>query len=216
MYADNCGGQNKNRYILALMAYVVQTTPIEKIALCFLEKGHTQNENDSVHSTIEQARRNLNIFVPEQYFSLVRGARRSKAPYEVHEMDQSNIFDLKKLASQIPTTLKHGDGEKVRWRDVRQIAVAKNEPTKAYFAYRHTEVLRDVQLFRRSRKIKSIKQDLSRLYTNAIPITTAKYKDLMFLCQEIAIPKVYHPFYETLPHAGNATDASSDSGSDND
>jgi hypothetical protein len=49
IYADNCGGQNKNRYILALMAYVVQTTPIEKIALCFLEKGHTQNENDSVH-----------------------------------------------------------------------------------------------------------------------------------------------------------------------
>jgi hypothetical protein len=57
MYADNCGGQNKNQFIVAMMLHAVQHTEIEKLTICYLEAGHTQNENDSVHSSIGLAKK---------------------------------------------------------------------------------------------------------------------------------------------------------------
>ena len=73
MYSDTCAGQNKNSFILAMMLYAIQHTELGKIALCFLEGGHTQIENDSVHATIERAKKkHQQVFVPTQYASLIR------------------------------------------------------------------------------------------------------------------------------------------------
>ena len=37
-----------------------------------------------------------------------------------------------------------------------------------------------------------------RAYTNASPITTAKYKDIIFLYEQNLNPSRYHNFYETV------------------
>lgn len=54
-YSDNCAGQNKNQFIVAMYAKAVLTSNIEIITHKFLGKGHTQNEGDSMHSVIEKA-----------------------------------------------------------------------------------------------------------------------------------------------------------------
>lgn len=61
-YSDNCGGQNRNRFIFAMWEYAAFKLKI-KITHTFLEKGHTQNEGDSVHACIERAQKGK-IYIP--------------------------------------------------------------------------------------------------------------------------------------------------------
>ena len=53
LYSDNCSGQNRNRFLVSMYAYVLHSTAFHTIRQNYLEKGHTQNENDCIHATIE-------------------------------------------------------------------------------------------------------------------------------------------------------------------
>ncbi|CAG4989653.1 unnamed protein product [Colias eurytheme] len=70
-YSDNCCGQNKNRFIVSVYLFALLKFPkIRSITHKYLITGHTQNEADSVHSTIEkQIQKRLKsgpIYVPSQ------------------------------------------------------------------------------------------------------------------------------------------------------
>lgn len=56
LYSDNCGGQNRNRFIFSMFAFAATHFQIEIIHR-FLEEGHTQNEGDSMHAVIENAKK---------------------------------------------------------------------------------------------------------------------------------------------------------------
>ena len=43
----------------------------QEIEHCFLERGHTENENDSVHSVISRAAKNIPILTPKQWAALL-------------------------------------------------------------------------------------------------------------------------------------------------
>lgn len=53
-YSDNCAGQQKNKFMLALYLYAVKKLNINLLTHKFFIKGHTQNEGDSAHSLIER------------------------------------------------------------------------------------------------------------------------------------------------------------------
>lgn len=54
-YSDNCCGQQKNHYIIALYMYITHHFDfINTITHKFLVKRHTQDEGDSAHSVIER------------------------------------------------------------------------------------------------------------------------------------------------------------------
>lgn len=65
LYSDNCGGQNRSRFVFSMLEYAANTLKID-ITHRFLEKGHTQNERDSMHVTIENAKKHKFIYVPKQ------------------------------------------------------------------------------------------------------------------------------------------------------
>lgn len=46
-----------------------------KIRHHFMEKGHTQNEGDSVHALIEKTARGREVYSPDEWYSLVRWAK---------------------------------------------------------------------------------------------------------------------------------------------
>lgn len=82
-YTDNCCGQQKNRFMMATYQYAVNEYPfINSITHKFLVKGHTQNEGDNVHSVIERhIKRSLRsgpIYTPDQYFTLIRLAKKKQ------------------------------------------------------------------------------------------------------------------------------------------
>lgn len=62
-YSDNCGGQNRNRFIYSMWEYASFTFKV-KITHTFLERGHTQSEGDSMHSCVEHAKKGKSIYVP--------------------------------------------------------------------------------------------------------------------------------------------------------
>ncbi|XP_031329067.1 uncharacterized protein LOC116160073 [Photinus pyralis] len=126
-YADNCAGQNKNKFLYVLLLYAAVTYNL-KITLRFMEVGHTQNEGDSMHSVIERCARRIPVYTPAQWYTIARVAC-IKKPYIVKEMEQKDFFDLKNLLSKTTKNIDKdvlgtpGDSTKIKfvqnWRLLR-------------------------------------------------------------------------------------------------
>lgn len=80
LYSDNCGGQQKNRFMIAMYTYAVSVLKIKAITHKFLVKGHTQNEGDAAHSIVEKATKKAlksgPVYVPSQFFSIIRSSKK--------------------------------------------------------------------------------------------------------------------------------------------
>lgn len=99
------------------MAERKYTIPSKKLCR-FLEVGHTEVEVDSIHATIEAAKKNLAVHSPDEWPVILRMARRRK-PYTVREVEQKDIFDLHQLAKDIGlTSLKNVP---VNWLKIKAI-----------------------------------------------------------------------------------------------
>ena len=62
LFSDTCGGQNRNQYVAAGLLYSLRNTPkLQYINQKFLERGHSEMEVDSIHSTIETEKENESI-----------------------------------------------------------------------------------------------------------------------------------------------------------
>ena len=94
LFCDNCLGQNKNRIINYMLCVAIVNIPNpECIDLIFLEKGHTQNINDSVDACIEKAKKGINIHHPYQWETLMQMSCKSK-PYPVKYLIQENMLNF--------------------------------------------------------------------------------------------------------------------------
>jgi len=66
VYSDGCGYRNRNSILSNAFLHLSvdkKVTIIQK----YLEKGHTQMECDSAHSTIERSYKNIDVYLPSQY-----------------------------------------------------------------------------------------------------------------------------------------------------
>ena len=121
------------------MHAVVNLPNIDIIDHKFLESGHTEMECDSMHSTIEFAKKNTEIYTPNQWTTVVRMARR-KNPYNVVPIQHGDVYDFKELQK---TTLKYSKvdscGEKVNWLKIKWIRFSKNERESILFKYTFDE-----------------------------------------------------------------------------
>lgn len=68
----------------------------------------------------------------EQYFTMVRGAKKSGDPLQVHEMSQNEIYNCKETARKLKNTTKDVKGEKIRWREIRELAISDEDPQYVY------------------------------------------------------------------------------------
>ena len=54
-----------NRYIFQILSLLVRVfQSIKSVTLMFLEGGHTQNENDSIHSAVEKSKKGTTVNHP--------------------------------------------------------------------------------------------------------------------------------------------------------
>jgi len=75
-------------------------------------------EVDSIHATIEAAKKNLAVHSPDEWPVILRMACRRKL-YTVREVEQKDIFDLHQLAKDIGlTSLKNVP---VNWLKIKAI-----------------------------------------------------------------------------------------------
>ena len=127
MYSDNCCAQNKNRYFVIILWYCLQKFKMVSITQKYLEKGHTFNEGDSIHSTVERASKYCKIYTTAQWAARVRSARPTK-PYNVNELNLQDFFDFKELAEKFRNFDQNTEGEKVYWNSIRTLSFRSDAP----------------------------------------------------------------------------------------
>nr|CAH7765192.1 unnamed protein product [Callosobruchus chinensis] len=96
LYSDGCGAQNRNSTLSnALLNFSVENNVC--IIQKYLEKGLTQMECDSMHSTIERKISGRVINVPADYVNLLKTARINPRPYEVQYLDHTHSDEFQTL-----------------------------------------------------------------------------------------------------------------------
>lgn len=95
-----------------MLWYAIQKLEVESVEHKHLEKGHTQNENDSVHACIERSSRPICIYTTAQWASVIRSACR-KNPYNVKEMDLPDFFNFKSVSKVLKNFDLDSDRNKV-------------------------------------------------------------------------------------------------------
>jgi hypothetical protein len=204
-FSDNCSSQNKNRYYIAMLWYCLNKFNLEFIKHKYLEKGHTYNENDSVHASIETASRHVRVYTTSQWSAIISMAR-SKKPYIVKEMSTDDFFDFKEISENLINFDLDSNREKVYVAKIRTLKISSNQPNEFKFKYDYrSNDFYTVNLLRRLRRSTELvtgasSLDLKVLRNNPIPLTYDKYNDLISLCLSGVIPKAHHVFYALLPH----------------
>ncbi|KAF2904408.1 hypothetical protein ILUMI_01773, partial [Ignelater luminosus] len=83
-YSDGCCAQNRNQLLSnTLLHYCI--TNNETVIQKYLIKGHSQMKCNTVHSTIENAKKGKDIHAPSNYVQLIQQARKrpTKGPYVI-------------------------------------------------------------------------------------------------------------------------------------
>ena len=210
LYSDSCSGQNKNMFMTAILHNYLQcdTTSINQVIQKYLEPGHTQMEVDSVHSTIERAKKGLEIFHPREWINVIKKAR-AKKPYTVVPLKFTDFHNAKEFMAQHKFNMKIlTGGGRVEWKKAKSIRVTKGS--------HHVDVRYSMEddwlsfniepkarRTRRTQQPDDNDEDLHHhqvppAYSSRIPISENKKKDLNKMCKDGIIPETYHGFYEGL------------------
>ncbi|CAG5053635.1 unnamed protein product [Parnassius apollo] len=76
LFSDTCGGQNRNQFIAALLLRVInQSKQLQIIEHKFLESGHSYMEADSMHSSIEYAKKHRVVYCLSDWINIYKDAR---------------------------------------------------------------------------------------------------------------------------------------------
>lgn len=202
-FSDSCSGQNRNQYVCALLMYAVRTLPIDIIDHKFLVPGHTMMECDSMHSAIEYAHRHMSIYSIHEWVNVLKIARRHN-PYMVSVLEHPYFHDLKTLAGHLVTNRRSSNSDKIiNWLDVRWVRIEKVSPNtikvKTDFDQEEFDVLEQTK----RKKMPKLK----RAYATSLPISAAKYADLIGMLKSGLIDNdMYKDFYTQLPHNSKIPD----------
>ena len=201
---DACGGQNRNQIIARSLLHAVNTSKnIKTIDHNFLESGHTHMECDSMHAGIEFAKKRKEIFVPCQWDTVIRMARRRK-PYTVIPLKHEDIIDFKEVKSQRVKNVRiTTDGRRVNWTKFRWMRFEKASPDTCLIKYEYDEEFQSIKLTGtkrgRATDVAISGDELPQIYKTKLSISAAKKKDLLDLCKSGGVPSEFHDYYKSLP-----------------
>lgn len=202
-YSDNCPGQQKNQYMFCLYLYAVQNLNISSITHKFLIQGHTQNEGDSVHSTIEkEIKKQLRsgpMYTSDALISSIRAAKKKGDPYKVVEMYWDDFFDIHDLTNQMRFQLRplHGN-QSVKISDIKVVKAEKSSPSSLFVKTSFHEQQYQELLITRNCSRNSSNIIMKKAFSARPGIPVHKKKDLMDLIKCNAIPRYYSEFYDNL------------------
>ena len=202
LYSDACGGQNRNINIVALWLYITASKDFsyEVVDHKFMISGHSYLPNDRDFGSIESARRRTqHVFVPEDWRTLIRNARRKNA-FSVREMKNEDFLAIGDFTKFIVNRKTNKDGEKVNWLKILWIRVEKSAPLSYKYRCSHNELeqwkIVNLKPMHQGRPIDIGRASLQQLYHGPRSINKKKLDDLIQMLD--FIPPVYHGFYQKL------------------
>lgn len=93
IHADNCRGQNKNKYVMWYMIWLVSTGRVKRIELKFMIKGHTHFIVDSGIGHTKMELRRSNVFCLNHWVEVIN---RSATTNKAKVVTGNNVYDWKK------------------------------------------------------------------------------------------------------------------------
>lgn len=213
-WSDNCGNQNKNKYLFGMYTHACAKYGI-KIVHKYLEKGHTWQEADNMHASIEKISNTVSIFEPQDWIDVMKQSAKGGSSYIIKEM-AGKVLDFHPLADKFQSW-KH---EKAKWRQVREVLILPDEPQTLKLKHDHNAreyVDVCVRLARAGRPINLAQYEFQKAYDGQLPLKASKLKDLASLCNSLIIPAHKHQFFKGLlnfPELDNPLLEESDYGSD--
>lgn len=158
LFSDTCGGQNRNQFIAALLLWVVNHKEnLQIIEHKFLESGHSYMEVDSMHSSIESAKKHRDVYCLQDWINIFKDARSKetyvkgtkkvkKNRYNVTQFKYADFKDLKQLANTvILNRTTNTEGQKVQWLKIKRMRYIKGD-LKIYYNYDMSENFKQIDV----------------------------------------------------------------------
>ncbi|KAK3929722.1 Phosphoglycolate phosphatase [Frankliniella fusca] len=193
-FSDSCSGQNRNRFIYAMLLLAATMFSI-KIRHCFLEPGHTYNEGDSVHASIEKAAKRKEVFDLSEWVELIKTSKVTEPHYQVALLKRSDFMDFHDLVNK-QNWEKDTQGSKITWNKVKIVEAGFHGDGIISVQYTYDgpkHFLNTNQRRGHPVNLKTYKPPCA--YPDKIPLQAMTVKHLQELCASKAIPSKYHQFY---------------------
>lgn len=218
-YSDCCPGQTRNIYLpMMFMTVLEQFSNLGReviISHKFLVPGHTHMEADTIHASIEKAKKTttVRVDIPRDWANLIRMIPRTP-PIVVTEMGLQDFFDFKSLLrSRFQHRKVNTSGQPVIWNKIRHIQYRHDKiGTMLYkFSFNNEEEFSGLDLLRKKTRRSQILQ-LTPISKEPLGIPENKLQHLRDLQPYIdANSRMYYSqFLNTLTVSSTAVDALTD------
>jgi len=188
-FSDSCGGQNRNRNIIAFKMWCCSHFNIDEWEHTYMESGHSFLPNDQNFGKIEQAKKRCReIFTMEDWIDVIGTAQR-KNPFHVIPM-REKFVNVNALTASRKFAIKNDDGNKFSFLNMKWFLVNKNSDI---FHYKNSNCMTDAKMS--IKFVSTSSADLS-LMNYDLCISEDKRRDLQSLMAYI--PNYKHSFFENL------------------
>lgn len=195
LFSDCCSGQNKNKYTATALIYSMKNNAnLTVLDQKYLTSGHTAMEVDSIHSAIETAKKQVSVYVPENWNSVIQLARR-KHPFAVVPVRIADILHVEKMFEAV-SYLANVPWKQVKW--VRYVKDGDDVQVMYKIDYDGEFQTPGRKAETRQSRKPAIPLVNYKKYSGCLPISAEKKADLLSLCRDGTIPAVYHDFYKRL------------------
>ena len=190
---SDCCGQNRNKNIVSLFMFIMNTTPITSWSHTFLESGHSFLPN---HTDFEKIEKNKNtrfgVFSYENWIDLIKACK-----FDVLEM-KDNFLNFGKIADGFKFKETNTFEDEFPWLKLKWLRLTSGSDFMEYKL--SSDVNEDVQIidFHKQNPLKSSKNALQNLYDTPLKINFKKYDDILFMLKYV--PPIYHDYLTELPH----------------
>lgn len=159
--------------------------------------------------------KNGSIFVPAQWAGIIQSAKKTGKPYQVYELDYTDVIDLKELTKSFGKNFTtNTDGEKVVWNDIRKFYMQSTNPERIFYLYSYddAETMKQIDVRQRMRSNTAIPMNpnLPKKFCRKPEISLAKKRDLISLCDANVIPSVHHEYYKNIDAGNEIRDGETD------
>ncbi|KAJ0396489.1 hypothetical protein P43SY_004331 [Pythium insidiosum] len=162
IYADNCGGQNKNSDVLRFLVLLVASGKLRSACLNFFVKGHTKNNCDRGFGCIKRAYVRRDLYTVEQVVDMIQNSSTGNEAVNL-ELQPGEFKDWKSMLEEIYHGVK--GIQKFQLFSIDQSVVqCRKRPSPAAFA----------QDFRKDKDVPDFAALMTNFYSSAPPSVNAE------------------------------------------
>ena len=105
IFADNCGGQNKNNNLCLTLLMHVHKDMFERVELSYLVPGHSYNACDRAFGHIQtQYQKDFAIHTPDEYCNIMKISNKKQGEIPVYRMKKEDFLNIEVFVTKKKST----------------------------------------------------------------------------------------------------------------